>query len=279
MRRILLFIVTIILFWLLTRLCYEWPSIVKNNALASKIDSVTLWRNAQLGASYTVLGAAFSGAALVGVLVTLWMQVSNADKQEQLRRSDEFERGFFRRVDAWRNFTSRVRKTKTGDETTIFEGIQAFQDIYDGITHSAFLTPNLTNNSEAVVVLQRNEYIEVFAKSIAHDILAPYWRLLFRIFKYVDLDKRVIDKKEYTSLVRAELSLTELNLLALNCLTETGSPFIEYLEKYHLFEHMRQEKHDIRPMLEKVKAFHPSVFYSEKMPPSVSSKVWEPKGI
>jgi Putative phage abortive infection protein len=69
-----------------------------------------------------------------------------------------------------------------------------------------------------------------------HFGLESYFRLIYRLLKY--FDSFGSDGEFYVDLFRAQLTTPELQLLFLNCLTETGQPMIVYAERFQLFDNM-----------------------------------------
>lgn len=70
----------------------------------------------------------------------------------------------------------------------------------------------------------------------ARDDLNPYFRLLYNIVKFVD-GADLVEKKRYTNIIRAQLSESELTLLAINLETPPGEGFRKLAEKYDLLKH------------------------------------------
>lgn len=88
-----------------------------------------------------------------------------------------------------------------------------------------------------------NEYL-----SSPIGFLDHYFRLLYRILKYIDESYEKIPEMtkrkryEYTSIVRATLSQYELILLFYNCLSTNGNKkFKPLIEKYAIFNNLRVE--------------------------------------
>lgn len=75
------------------------------------------------------------------------------------------------------------------------------------------------------------------------DVTFKYYFInLFQILKYIDLHKQQIDAKEYTNIVRAQLTKNQLILLAYNCIgvqSFTTNTYQSLVEKYAFFEHLK----------------------------------------
>jgi len=70
--------------------------------------------------------------------------------------------------------------------------------------------------------------------------MAAYFRTLYRIFELIDKSSLINEqrKKEYAKIVRAQLTESELFFLRYNATTMYGSPFVLYLNKYHILKHL-----------------------------------------
>src|SRR5690606_14728030 len=95
--------------------------------------------------------------------------------------------------------------------------------------------PNKTM-SEATVEQVVKGYHLVYDKNKAD--LSHYFRTIYHIFKFID-ESKVIDKKRYASIARAQLSSYEQVLLFYNCLHQNGKEkFKPLIEKFSLFKNI-----------------------------------------
>lgn len=85
----------------------------------------------------------------------------------------------------------------------------------------------------------RRLYKQFYDLSGAH--LAHYFRSLYHIIKYIDQSSD-IDARQYTSLVRAQLSPSELQLLFYAGLSEQGEKFKPLIERYSLLEQLPENQ-------------------------------------
>ena len=68
--------------------------------------------------------------------------------------------------------------------------------------------------------------------------MSHYFRTLYHIIKFVD-KSTIENKKQYTSIVRAQLSSYEQVMLFYNCLHDNGNEkFKPLIEKYSLFKNL-----------------------------------------
>lgn len=188
----------------------------------------------QFGDSYGGLNTLFTGWAFAGVGFTIYLQIVENKAREEERREQEVERGkreadrivekfedrFFRLTDVLR---SHVHSLNFANHT----GKAGFSMIVEEQS-----IDQLDRDSTIAGALRRYEREYAGYKNT----LGPYFRILYRIVKYVD-QSAVADKESYTGIVRAELGNAELWLLALNCLTPYGEKFKPLVEKYHMLKH------------------------------------------
>lgn len=85
----------------------------------------------------------------------------------------------------------------------------------------------------------RRLYKQFYDLSGAH--LDHYFRSLYHIIKYIDQSSD-IDARQYTSLVRAQLSPSELQLLFYAGLSEQGEKFKPLIERYSLLEQLPENQ-------------------------------------
>jgi hypothetical protein len=70
-------------------------------------------------------------------------------------------------------------------------------------------------------------------------VIAPAFRVLYRIMDLIDNSTiSETEKMLYAKILRAHLGESELFLLRYNALTDYGTNFIKYLNKYHLLKHL-----------------------------------------
>lgn len=70
--------------------------------------------------------------------------------------------------------------------------------------------------------------------------MAAYFRTLYRIFELIDKSSLINEtrKKEYSKIIRAQLTESELFFLRYNATTIYGNQFITYLNKYNVLKHL-----------------------------------------
>lgn len=91
------------------------------------------------------------------------------------------------------------------------------------------------------------------------DTLGHYFRNIYQILKLIDASSfSAQEKKEYSNILRAQLSKYELGILFYNCISPLGSEkFKPLLEKYEFFEHLAN---DLEPTYADLLSYNISVF-------------------
>ncbi|MDA3853281.1 MAG: hypothetical protein PF444_03450, partial [Bacteroidales bacterium] len=76
--------------------------------------------------------------------------------------------------------------------------------------------------------------------------LGHYFRVLYHIVLFVD-SSDIENKKDYTNLLRAQLSSRETLLLCFNCISRFGyDKFLPLVEQYSLLKHINDNKELLR---------------------------------
>ncbi|MDM1503787.1 hypothetical protein HX071_16540 [Myroides marinus] len=180
-----------------------------------------------------LLGPFFSFMSFVGILITLHLQskqndqnviismiTKNLELHNQNLNNVKFERG-----------------TKTNNITT-YQGINAFHFLYENELKAFFKSEqNLdsSRNCEDLIELAFDKLYKKEGKSFGF-----YFRNLYYIFDTIDKSEN-INQIYYAKLVRAQLSIPELQLLFYNCVYSKGSNFKKYAEKYCLLNGLDEE--------------------------------------
>lgn len=198
------------------------------------------------GDSFNVLTSLFTGLAFSGVIISVILQTTELkearnefekqslalEKQQNEMVVQSFDNKFFQMLNLFNNVNNNlIYKTVTGKEVLTkikknFEyaikdckNLQHFQNIFDNF--------NL-------------QYDESFKY---------YFINLYQILKYIDTHKNdELKAKEYTNIVRAQLSKNELILLfynAVGVVEHNHGRYKELVEKYSFFEHLQFR--DINP--------------------------------
>lgn len=192
-------------------------------------------RDGTFGDSFGTLNTLFSGLAFSGVLITILIQRVDLLETRQLSLKQQTESQFYNLL----NLQQQV--------------IQGFDlHIRDKTIQGRDCFRNWRRKLQAQYSSHKDKGIESEKASMAAyryvlnahlGDLGLYFRSLYTVFRYID----TIDEKErghYAIVVRSLLSDYELLLLFYNCLSLKGRKFMDFAEKYALFDNL-----DVRLLL------------------------------
>lgn len=149
------------------------------------------------------------------------------------------------------NFENVAIQTRTLD----YGGRDCFHAWYDKLKNSYSdngLFERMTGQAPVDLTLKETAkaHFEKFHKTHQAS-LGHYFRVLYHIIKFIDESRAVpqLEKRRYTSLVRAQLSAYELVLFFYNGITPVAAKFRPLMETYGLLEHLDttlllHEKHE-----------------------------------
>lgn len=222
----------------------------------SKLPDVTDVMNARgvFGDSWGGVNAIISAFAFAGVIVTLFLQNRdlNLQRKEMERQREEFEKEnetlkyqrfentFFNMLSQFQEVVNNLKVTK---EFYGGEGRDSFEKAYmkNDIIEQNFKDSAHLSMQSIIFRYGRNGYMQSeIPKYYDH-----YFRLLYRILKFVNESKVITDfdeKYKYTSMLRAMLSRYELVWLYYNGLSGYGEEKLKPLiEKYAMLKNLRGE--------------------------------------
>jgi len=173
--------------------------------------------------------------------------------QSELMNKQQFETTFFNLINLHNQITSQINTTRVSHPKSLVltsqrevvgrECFEGFYNFFRSIHHEFCSKP-------AVSKIPKNDfidliYMEFFEKR--QSILGHYFTNLYQIVKFVD-NANIKNKKEYTNILRAQLSRYELLLLYFNCLSKYGEKFKPLVEDYSLLKniygHSELEEYD-----------------------------------
>jgi hypothetical protein len=202
----------------------------------------TLEKSGQTGDMFGGITALFSGLAFAGLVFTLFVQKKELQYQreelghlvEEQRQTkghlkDQathlksqsnfierqiFETNFFQLL---RSFNEYVANTRVTENKTVHEGHDSYEVI------SERLKRGVIGYWERPSVGSVNfiDVYETFYQDNKND-LGPYYRPLYNILKFIK-NSKLEDQKFYSNVVRAQISSSELSLLACNIASHYGT--------------------------------------------------------
>lgn len=211
------------------------------------------------GDMFGFANALFTGLSFIGLIGTILLQRKDLNiqrneiqKQSESIHIQNFENTFFQMLNL---FNSIIESTEmTSEEHTTKRGRKVFNHIRE--FNSSILMEYWRNSKiieeeilENGIELERRNITDYYTKrylsdiydktySEYGDILGHYFRTYYHIIKLIDRTEK-IDKHQYISIARAQLSNSEQILLFFNCLHSNGKEkFKPLVEKYHLLHNM-----------------------------------------
>lgn len=200
----------------------------------------------QFGDMFGAVNALFSGLAFSGVCYAIVLQRSEI----KIARSEiQYTRKILEeQKDHLEKQNISIKKQLF--ENTFFKMLELLIDITDKIKVERFVTPlqkielhgkdafheflMRLKSKMSTKVCPFNEYYNDFYRE-NNAILGHYFRLLFNIMNFID-NSDIEDKIFYAKIVRAQLSDNEVAVLFYNGLSERGTRFKIFIERYGLLK-------------------------------------------
>ncbi|KFF17784.1 putative phage abortive infection protein [Chryseobacterium sp. JM1] len=211
------------------------------------------------GDMFGSVNAVYSGLAFAGIIITIYLQSHELKLQrEELKetrqefitqnetlRIQRFENTFFQMISLFNSITNNTIIKNSGN---VYEGRSAYTRISDLIHHKARNKALVSGNTNDSLADQINNYstdeILKFYDDEYHTYkahLAHYYRTFYHIIKLIH-NTSDIDKRQYISIARAQLSSHEIILFLYNGLHKNGSEkFKPLIEEYTLFNNIDED--------------------------------------
>ncbi|WP_282091203.1 putative phage abortive infection protein [Epibacterium ulvae] len=165
-----------------------------------------------------------------------------------------FEQTFFNLLNVFNIYIADLTQTTQNEGKEPRKGRDQLEGILKRLT---FVSKSKNTNQEPIQnVLDRSKTQpteskrktdDEIVKDIAHKFLKDfslrandlnsYFRLLYNVIRLVD-KSQVDDKRRYVDILRAQLSDSELLLIALNCERPEGAKLKERAAQYNLLKHL-----------------------------------------
>lgn len=206
----------------------EWPNTLDSHVPVDK--------QGVFGDSYGALNTLFTGLALTAVALSFVLQIIESSARSKREHIDQFESRLFfllKQCSEHRQ-TLDVRNANTGAE--LDRGKDCFRRLLSLLSRASTLSANKTPDP---LTRDTNAYQAIYLKF--QDDLGTHFRLLYHTMRFLDRANGVENKIEYSDMIRAGLSDSEVRLLAFNGLSEPGAKFKPLIEKYHLLKHSGTE--------------------------------------
>lgn len=234
-----------------------------------------LGEKGQLGDLFGAINALFAGLAFAGVICAIILQnrelklqreelaATRAElkgQKKQLQAQDRtlqkqnFESSFFQLLRFHNEIVNSMQFRNQEGRAEISSGRESLRQIflrlksiYETAEEKFYLKTLDDSDAGRQLLLERfnSRYEEFFTEY--QSSIGYYFRNLYNVVKFVhehdfpfvhehDFPKKFEAKKDYTNLIRAQLSSDELMLLFYNCLSNRGSKFKTLVEEYSLLE-------------------------------------------
>lgn len=219
------------------------------------------------GDQFGAVNALFSGLAFTGLIYTIILQRRDLalqrddlrlqreelaqtrhemeeqtiefEKQNESLRIQRFENTYFNMLSLFQEVVNNLTVTKDFYKS---EGRYCFEKVYvknrqieDNVNDFAYLSMSTIIFREGIDGYKRSEIPKFFDH---------YFRLLYRILKFVDDSKVITDfdeKYEYTAMLRSMLSRYELVWLYYNGLSYGAQKLKPLIERYAMLNNLRKE--------------------------------------
>jgi hypothetical protein len=229
---------------------FAWPIVLPFLHTSTSEALTSLDAQGKYGDSYGALNTLFTGLAFVGVAGSIVLQIRESRKRDEEYKKDGYESRFFHLHNTFRSAVreidvKQIRTNREGqqEEVVVFHGKDALRKIVDLILSASAPELRSAQTDDAKKKILIREYERIYRDKFVDD-LGPYFRMLFRLFRYIERADES-DRIEYMKIVRADLCGSEIILLGINGLTKPGEDFKPLIIKYELTKHWPD--HDIIP--------------------------------
>ena len=197
-----------------------------------------------------IMGPFVAIAAAILTFLAFWVQFKANEQQRKDIARERFENNLFELLHFHQDITNELllkcnvhsNNYQNNIRTVEEKGRDVFQLLYEDA-----IVDNKYGGIKNIIQISSNTWKTKYL-NCPIGFLDHYFRLLYRILKYIDDSSKNIpemtkDKRyEYTCIVRATLSQYELILLFYNCLSTNGNKkFKPLIEKYAIFNNLRVE--------------------------------------
>lgn len=195
------------------------------------------------GEMFGAINALFTGLAFAGLIITLYIEHREYKEQNTTSKILRFENTLFSLLSIQFNITNNLYYSEKRKNGSYRKGVDTFDFVYNEA--SMVLEPPHTQGM--CDYIEKENKISAYKNAPGIESFDHYFRHLYRIFKYIDESPLINDQDRYnyTCIVRAQLSESELLMLfynALNVKDDGEYKFKNLIEKYALFNNIRKEK-------------------------------------
>ncbi|MCG7492863.1 putative phage abortive infection protein [Thalassobius sp. Cn5-15] len=230
------------------------------------------------GDSFGALTSLFTGLAFVGLIITLRQQKAQIamqredlklqrgemkaaraelsgqkeqmELQNQSLKQQMFEQTFFNLLNVFNHYIADLVEKHPGEGSEPQRGRDELERLLHNITlfassvETGKTQPNVLGGRVPVwrEATTEEKFVSLTSRVSSGMLrysndLNSYFRLLYNILKLVD-HSGVEQKKTYTNILRAQLSDSELQLIALNCARAEAAKLQVFVDRYDILKHL-----------------------------------------
>ncbi len=183
--------------------------------------------NQQLEIMYSQLEVKYTRLELAG-------QKKEMKLQNETLRTQKFENTFFQLINLFNDISNSMDITNYGKDYT---GRDCFKELFEEFRRNTEQYKRGLNNGNKISPKEILEGYSIFYNNFLSD-LSHYYRTIYHVLKFID-NSDIENKKQYTSLVRSQLSSYEQILIFYNCIHDNGKEkFKPLIEKYQIFKNI-----------------------------------------
>ncbi len=189
------------------------------------------------------VGVFFTLAGTLLVFDNLQMTRLNNETNQLLTQKNQFENIFF-------NLLTQQRQIKDGIKTSVHfetegEVETSGSNFFDNLATRITLDFETSTKTQEELIKLYNHWFTIHNSDLGH-----FFRHLYHIVKFVDRNpyfksvennNAFLQRPDYIKILRAQLSNSEIVLLALNGLTKQGEKFKKYIDNYELLVNINLE--------------------------------------
>lgn len=190
--------------------------------------------NQQLELMYSQLEVKYTRLELAG-------QKEEMKEQNLTLKQQKFENTFFQLINLFGSIVNSLDLRSRQTKAVTTSGRECFDIFYkrlrSHLTNVVYGGASSNDDLKDATIEQTLEAYSTLYSNEKSD-LSHYFRTIYHIFKFIDKSD-IENKKQYSSIARAQLSSYEQILLFYNCLHENGNEkFKPYIEKYAVFKNI-----------------------------------------
>lgn len=190
--------------------------------------------NQQLELMFSQLEVKYTRLELAG-------QREEMKEQNLTLRQQKFENTFFQLITLFGSIVNSLDLRNRQTKAVTTSGRECFDVFYKRLRNQLTIVvyggASSNDDLKNATIEQTLEAYSILYSNEKSD-LSHYFRTIYHIYKFIDKSD-IENKKQYSSIARAQLSSYEQVLLFYNCLHENGKEkFKPYIEKYAVFKNI-----------------------------------------